>query len=455
MTAVSSAGDPQGAKREKNRPRPLDEQTFVSYKGRPVEVASAMQFDILDPHLYAADPFPVYRWLRAHAPVYWDAKNEIWIVSKYREVEYVSRNPQLFCSGHGVTPDADLQISIVSMDDPRHAQLRALVSRGFTPRMIKNLTTRIREIVTASIDAIAGAGGCDFVADLAVPLPLLVIAEMIGIREEDRARFHEWSDTMILAAGQQNNPAVLNRATQAYGEFAAYLQDIFADRKQHPREDLVSILVAAQVDGTLAADSENISADELLMFMTLLLVAGNETTRNAMSGGLLTLIEYPEERAKLLANPGLINTATEEILRWVAPIVGFRRTATQDTELGGQPIRAGQKVLMLYQSANRDPDAFEEPDRFKIDRHPNYHLAFGVGPHFCLGANLARMEIRVMFEELFRRLPDITLAPGATPVRVPSPLVRGIASLPCVFTPEAHAARAPGRVAATAAASEA
>ena len=176
------------------------------------------------------------------------------------------------------------------------------------------------------------------------------------------------------------------------------------------------------------------------MFMTLLLVAGNETTRNGMSGGMLVLSEHPDEYRRLIDHPELLPSAVEEILRWVAPIVGFRRTATEDTKLRGQTIHAGDKVLLLYQSANRDEDVFAEPNRFLIDRQPNDHLAFGIGTHFCLGANLARIEIRILFEELLRRVPDIQVAPGAKPVRTPSPLVRGIASLPVVFTPERQAA---------------
>lgn len=395
-----------------------------------------MEFDILDPQLYAGDPFPVYAWLRNHAPLYWDQRHELWIVSKYKDVEYISRNPQLFCSRHGVMPDTDTPISMITMDDPRHTQLRSLISRGFQPRMVKTLENRIREVVAASIDAIAERGSCDFVRDLAVPLPMLVIAEMIGIRPEDRETFHHWSDTMILAASQNNNVAVMEKAVAAYAEYAEYLKDVFEERRRNPREDLVSILVAAQSEGSLATNAETIAADELLQFMTILLVAGNETTRNAISGGMLTLCEHPEERAKLLANPELIPTAVEEILRWVSPVVGFRRTATQDTDLRGQTIRAGQKVLMIYQSANRDEDAFEDAHLFKVDRHPNYHLAFGVGPHFCLGANLARFEIRIMLQELLRRLPDIDLAPGTRAERVLSPLIRGIAKMPVVFTPE-------------------
>lgn len=398
-----------------------------------------MDFDILDPQLYAGDPFPVYAWLRDNDPVYWDEKNKLWIVSKYAEVAYVSKNPKLFCSKFGVTPDTDIQISIVTMDDPRHTKLRSIVSRGFTPRMVATLEPRIRDIVRECIDAMADRGACDFVTELAVPVPLLVIAEMIGIPHEDRQAFWHWSDTMILAAGQHNNPEILEKASTAYLEYASYLQQIFEDRRRHPREDLVSILVAAQDEGTLGSDGENLSNDELLMFMTLLLVAGNETTRNGLSGGMHVLSEHPEELRRLVAHPELLPSAVEEILRWVAPIVGFRRTATQDTELRGRQIHEGDKVLMLYQSANRDAEIFAEPNRFDIRREPNDHLTFGIGTHFCLGANLARIELRIVFEELLRRLPDIQVAPGATPVRIPSPLVRGIASLPVVFTPEHQA----------------
>lgn len=397
-----------------------------------------MQFDILDPNFSVGDPYPAYAWLRENAPVCWDEKNQLWLVSKYDDIVHVSRNPKIFSSAQGVMPDSDTLISIVSIDDPRHAQLRGLIQRGFTPRMVKTLRDVIDTLVTESIDVIAERGSCDFVEDLAVDLPLIVIAEMIGIEKVDRKRFHYWSDNMIVAAAQNDNMEILERATRCYQEYAEYLQDIFEDRRKHPRDDLVSVLVAAQTDGTLAEDSETIAADELLQFMTILLVAGNETTRNTLSGGMLALSEYPEEYARLVANPDLVGSATEEIIRWVAPVQLFRRTATQDTELRGHQIRKGQKVVMLYQSANRDADQFSEPDTFKIDREPNYHLSFGVGPHFCLGANLARFEIRAMFSELIRRLPDMRVAPGAGPTRIPSPLVRGIGKLPVVFTPESQ-----------------
>jgi cytochrome P450 family 142 subfamily A polypeptide 1 len=357
------------------------------------------------------------------------------LLSKYAEVAYVSKHPKLFCSRFGVTPDADVMISLVTMDDPRHTQLRSIISRGFTPRMVAQLEPRIREVVTACIDAVAQRGECDFVRDLAVPVPMLVIAEMIGIPAVDRDRFWRWSDTMVLAAGQHTNQPVIEKAAAAYIEYANYLQDVFDARRRRPQDDLVSVLLAAQGDGRLSTNEENLSADELLQFMTLLLVAGNETTRNAMSGGMLTFCEHPREWARLVAHPELVPSAVEEILRWVTPVVGFRRTATRDTELRGEHIREGDKVLMIYQSANRDEEIFVEPDRFRIDREPNEHLAFGIGTHFCLGANLARLELRILFEELIRRLPDIRLAPGGRAERTPCLLVRGIARLPVVFTP--------------------
>jgi cytochrome P450 family 142 subfamily A polypeptide 1 len=398
-----------------------------------------VQADILDPELYrTGDPHAVYAWLRREAPLYRDGKNDFWVASRYAEVVHVSKHPETFCSQHGVVPGSNTKVSMVTMDEPRHGRLRRLVNRGFTPRMVGMLEPRIRETVEASLDAVAEKGACDFVKDLAVPLPMIIIAELLGIRPEDRDRFEQWSDTMIAAGGgrAEADPQIAAAAGVAFGQYAAYLQGVFEDRRRQPREDLVSILVQAQGAGTLAADEERLEGDELLMFMTLLLVAGNETTRNAIAGGMLALIENPAERAKLLADPGLVPSAVEEILRWVSPVVCFYRTATRDAELRGERIREGERVVMIYPSANRDEDVFPEADRFRVDRRPNPHIAFGIGNHFCLGANLARLELRIFFEGLLRRLPDVELAPGARPSYTDSPFVRGMAKMPVVFTPE-------------------
>jgi cholest-4-en-3-one 26-monooxygenase len=331
--------------------------------------------------------------------------------------------------------DSDQQVSLVTTDAPRHTRLRKLVSRGFTPRMVALYGERIREIVGALLGAMASRGHADLVPEFTVPLPLYIIAEMLGIRREDFQRFHQWSDAMIGSAGHFHDPVVVERATNAYIEYGTYLSEVFEDRRKHPREDLVSILVGAQQEGVLAPDEEAMENDEIIMFMTLLLIAGNETTRNAIAGGMLALMENPAERERLRARPELIDSAVEEILRWVSPIIGFRRTATRDTEVRGQAIRAGEKVLMLYQSANRDEAVYPTGDVFDVGRDPNPHVAFGIGAHFCLGANLARLEMKLALQALLERFPDMRMAPGTAPVRQASTLVRGIASLPVVFTP--------------------
>jgi cytochrome P450 family 142 subfamily A polypeptide 1 len=391
--------------------------------------------NLTDASLYAGDPYPTYAWLRENAPVYWDEASRLWVLSKWEDVVYVSKTPEIFSAAQGVLPETDTPVSIVCMDDPRHQRLRKLVNRGFTPRMVGVLEPRVRELARRLVDAVVARGACDLVRDLAVPLPLYIIAEMLGIRHEDFDRFHDWSDRLIAVAGNYADPAKVEASTTAYMEYGTYLKDVFENRRVCPRDDLVSILVAAQQDGMLAEDEEAMENDEIVMFMTLLLVAGNETTRNAISGGMLALMEHPDQRARLRAHPELIDPAIEEILRWVSPIVCFRRTLSRDAEVRGQPMRAGERVLMLYQSANRDPAVFADADTFDVGREPNPHVAFGIGTHFCLGANLARMELRVMIGELLARLPDMRLAPGAAAQREASTLVRGIASLPVEFTP--------------------
>ncbi len=394
-----------------------------------------MQPNLTDATLYAGDPYPTYHWLRHNAPVYWDAASRLWVCSRWHDVVHVSKTPEVFSAAQGVLPESDAPVSIVCMDDPRHNRLRKLVNRGFTPRMVDLLEPRVRELATELVDAIAARGSSDLVRDVAVPLPLYIIAEMLGIRREDFDRFHDWSDRLIGVAGNYEDPVKMADSTNAYVEYGTYLKAVFDERRHEPRDDLVSILVAAQQDGVLAEDEEAMENDEIVMFMTLLLVAGNETTRNAISGGMLALMENPDQLALLQRRPELIDSAVEEILRYISPIICFRRTAVRDTEIRGQGIRAGDRVLMLYQSANRDEAVFADPERFDVARHPNPHVAFGMGTHFCLGANLARMELRVIVSELVHRLPDLRVAPGAGPERVASTLVRGITSLPVVFSP--------------------
>jgi len=396
------------------------------------------------------------RWLRENDPVHWSERSHLWVITKFEDVSYVSKNHQIFCSGEGVRPGSALKLPLIDEDEPRHTQLRRLINRGFTPRMVRKLETVFRQIVTETIDKVARKCECDFVEDISVPMPILLIAEMIGIRKEDRERFHRWSDDLIAGDGNRDNPEIMQRSGRALREYGDYLKEIFEDRRKHPQDDLVSILVGAKDQGLIGENRyrteiatrpidasaiervEEVRAvadDELVMLLVLLLVAGNETTRNGISGGMSLLIEHPDQRQKLIDDPSLIAGAVEEMVRLVSPVHSFGRTATEDTELRGKKIRKGDTVLLLYPAANRDPDEFEDPDAFRIDREPR-HLAFGVGNHFCLGSNLARMEMRVAFEELLRRLPDMEYADGGPEIR-PSPLVHSFVHMRVRYTPEA------------------
>jgi cytochrome P450 family 142 subfamily A polypeptide 1 len=386
------------------------------------------------------------RWLRENDPVHWSEQDGLWLVTKFEDVAYVSKDQELFTSARGVRPDNPTRLGLIDEAEPRHTRLRNLINRGFTPRMVHRLEIAFRGITTEAIDGIAKQGECDFVADVAVPLPILLIAEMIGIRREDRERFHDWSDRMIAADGNTHDPEIMRRATLAFMEYSAYVTAIIEDRRNKPRDDLVSVLVGAKDEGLLtrfevtelpgALGDEHIELanDELIMLLVLLLVAGNETTRNALSGGMQLLIENPDERRKLIDDPTLIRSAVEEMVRLVSPVHSFARTVTRDTELRGRKLAQGQKVLLLYPSANRDADVFEEPDRFRVERNP-HHLGFGVGNHFCLGANLARMEMRVAFQELLRRIPDMEYGEDG-PVLKPSALVRSCVRMQVRYTPE-------------------
>ena len=386
------------------------------------------------------------RWLRENDPVRWSEPDDLWLISKFEDVSYISKHQEIFTSAEGVRPRIPNRIGLLDEAEPRHGNLRHLINRGFTPRMVKQLESTFREIVAESLDRVAQRGECDFVTDIAVPLPLLLIAEMLGIHKQDRERFHRWSDDMIAADGRFDDPEVVARAGAAFLEYSTYLESIIEDRRRNPRDDLVSILIGAKDDGILGqiADTEvaldtdgepiKLANDELIMLMVILLIAGNETTRNALSGGMALLIEHPEQRQKLIDDPSLIPSAVEEMVRMVSPVHSFGRTLTRDTELRGRKLRKGQRVLLLYPSANRDADVFEDPDVFRVERNP-HHLGFGIGSHFCMGANLARMEMRAAFEDLLRRLPDMEYA-GDGPEIVPAALVRSCVHMKVRFTPE-------------------
>jgi len=427
--------------------------------GRELE-ESLNQLDSIGRELFDVDYLSASAWdesahdrmrrLRKDAPLYWAPQNELWIVSKYEDIVEISRDPELFCSGQGIRPGIPVRQALIDEDDPKHCQLRRTINRGFTPRMVKLLEEKFETITREAIDAVANVGHCDFVASIAVPLPAILIAEMIGIPKLDHHRFHEWSDAMMRADGHYDDPEIMGRAGQAALEYSIYIKDVIEQRRVAPREDLISALVAADDAGVLgkldlesvegsagiSEDALELAADELVMVLVTLMVAGNETTRNALSGAVELLIRNPEIRDRLVANPELIPDAVEEFLRVVSPVHAFARTATRDTVLRGQRIEEGQKVLMLYPSGNRDEDIFDCPDEVRIDRKPN-HLAFGIGHHFCLGANLARMELRVALREILRRLPDMQFS-EAGPIVEPHALVRSCTRMNVSFTKESR-----------------
>jgi cytochrome P450 family 142 subfamily A polypeptide 1 len=386
-------------------------------------------------------------WLRENEPIYWSEQTGLWVITRYRDAEFISKNQDIFTSEFGVRPATDTVIGLIDEAEPRHAALRGMINKGFTPRMVKILELKFREITKQAIDSIATKGECDFVASISVPLPIRLIAHMIGIREEDQEHFHKWSDDLIAADGNRDKPEVMQKAAQAYMEYAGYVTAIIEDRRQNPKEDLVSILTGAKDDGLLRIfdkpgaaiedappEYNDLANDELIMLLVILMIAGNETTRNAISGGMELLIENPDERQKLLDDPSLISSAVEEMVRLVSPVQTFGRTLTRNYELGGKAMKEGQEVCLIYPAANRDPEIYEDAERFDVKRNPQ-HLGFGIGSHFCLGANLARMEMRVAFEELLRRLPDMEYSRGG-PVFQGSSLVRSCAEMWVKYTPE-------------------
>jgi cytochrome P450 family 142 subfamily A polypeptide 1 len=381
---------------------------------------------------WGRDPHDELRWMREHEPVYWDPNSETWGVAGYHDIKSVSRRPEIFRSGDGIRPDADRMSMMIDMDDPEHKQRRKLVSAGFTPRRVAGERDRLWRICNDIIDEVCERGECDLVRDIAAPLPLAVIGDALGFAPEDRPTLLTWSDDMLRALTGGADPELLGRAMAAFAGFNEYASRVIADRRVCTRDDLTSALVHATVDG------ERLDDESLLQESLLILIGGDETTRHVISGGAWQLFLHPDQRRRLAGDPAGIPTAIEEMLRWVSPIRNMARTAACDTVLHGRQIAEGDTLLLLYPSANRDAEVFTDPDSFDSARTPNEHLAFGNGPHFCLGNSLARLELTVMFGLLLERLPDLEPVSWEEPAYRPANFVSGYESMPVRFTPVAR-----------------
>jgi cholest-4-en-3-one 26-monooxygenase len=384
-------------------------------------------------------PHDQFDRLRREAPVFWHPEVDdtgFWAVTKHADVRAVSHDTTTFSSEVGGTfiPTADeealssLRLTILNMDPPKHHRYRRLVSKGFTPRMITALVEEIERRAAVIVDDVCEKGEVEFVEEIAAQLPVQMICEMIGLEPDVWPRMFELSNDIIGSRDDPDYQELPGGSMAAAAEVFMMCDAVAADRRLHPRDDIMTALVQAELDG------ERLDETELNLFFITLVVAGNETTRNLINHSMLALIDHPDQAQRLRDDPSLWDTATDEMLRWGSSIHNFRRTATTDTELRGVPIAKGDKVVLYYASANRDEDVFPDPHTFDVGRTPNDHLAFGGGGvHFCLGASLARAEITAIMRQLVTRLPDLELA--GPPNRLHSDFVNGIKTMPVRFTP--------------------
>ena len=387
--------------------------------------------DLCSGAFWAGDHHAPLSWMRANAPVYWDGT--VWGVTRYADLKDVSRTPEVFSNAGGIRPGFSPLPMMIDMDDPAHFQRRKLVNKGFTPKRVRDSEADVRRACTEILDGVCERGAADLVFDIAALLPMIKIGDALGVRPEHRADLLRWSDDMVKGQDVHATEEQLEAAGTAFAEYWAYATEVIADRRANPVDDLMSVLVHAEVDG------DRLSDDEIIHESLLILVGGDETTRHVVTGGVHQLLLHPEQWAALATDPSLRVSAVEEMLRWVTPIKNMVRTATRDTTLADQQIHEGDELMLLYPSANRDESVFDEPFHFDVARTPNDHVAFGFGPHFCLGASLARLEISVMLEELVGRLPDLALADPTAPVDLrPANFISGIEHLPVVFTPSAR-----------------
>jgi cholest-4-en-3-one 26-monooxygenase len=395
-----------------------------------VTTATKPDVDLTDGTFFAGDCRAAYRWMRAHEPVFRD-RNGLAAAASYQAVIDAERQPELFSNAGGIRPDQPAMPMMIDMDDPAHLLRRKLVNAGFTRKRVKDKEESIGALCDALIDSVCERGECDFVRDLAAPLPMAVIGDMLGVLPQQREMFLKWSDDMVTFLSSQVSPEDFQISIDTFAAYTQFTMDMIAQRREEPTDDLISVLIHSEVDG------ERLSDDEIVVETLLILIGGDETTRHTLSGGTEQLLRHPDQHTRLVNDLDLLPNAIEEMLRWTAPVKNMCRMLTADTDFHGAQLKQGEKIMLLFESANFDEKVFDDPENFRIDRYPNNHMAFGFGTHFCLGNQLARLELSMMQTRLLRRLPDMALASGdALPLR-PANFVSGLEQMPVRFAPVA------------------
>lgn len=387
------------------------------------------EIDLLDRALYENGPQETYSWLRESAPVYWDETNEIWGISRHEDIVKISRDPERFASGQGSRPNIDGTGSMIDSDDPRHLAFRRIFAKEITPRGVRLFESRVERIVDDLFAQIGEKEEFDVVEDLAIPLPVRVILEALGLDDGDWRRYAHIAEVTMGGGGgpRYATDEIMELAGGFYAEACGEVEK----RRAKPGNDWFTLMTQQADAGPAARTPIEIAAESLLI-----LNGGSDTTRHVIAGGTLALMEHPEQYALLRAEPERLPTAIEEMVRWVSPLLNMRRTATRDVTLRDQTIREGDQVLLMYAAANRDETVFADPQRFDITRHPNPHLAFGIGTHFCMGANIARMELRCMFRAILERLPRLERAESG-PLQISAPAFAcGLKKLPVRIVPD-------------------
>jgi cholest-4-en-3-one 26-monooxygenase len=392
--------------------------------------------NLLDGSWYAEDPHAIFDEMRRSAPVHYDPVGAVWGIFKHADVLAVEKDAKTFSSHRAPRPHGQHLPTMISMDDPEHQRRRSLVNRGFTPKRVAAHQPMMRQLCRQIINGVCEQGSCDFVWDIAARLPLYVIAELMGYEPDLYDDLLRWSEEIMgPTSAEMVTPEqiakVLQSTNRAIEEFNEAQLGIIANRRQHPRDDVITTLCQAEIDG------ERLDDESIVQEMLLILIGGDETTRHVLSGGMLELIKHADQREALRSGAADMAVAAEEMIRWNSPVQNMGRTATRDLTLRGQRINEGDQLMLFYPSANRDEEVFEHPHEFDIGRNPNPHVAFGIGTHFCLGASLARLEVRMMMTEALRRLPGLELAAEGPLPRRASNFVSGLESMPVTFTPTA------------------